>query len=61
MVRAIETASLIRKELQLTDLPVSMDPLLAEGAPIPPEPPVGHWKPEVFVNIIFCVVRMHNY
>jgi hypothetical protein len=38
MIRAIETANLIRQELKLEDLPVSMDPLLAEGAPIPPEP-----------------------
>ena len=50
MIRAIETAELIRKELNLPELPVSMDPLLAEGAPIPPEPPVGHWKPEIFVK-----------
>ena len=48
MIRAVETANLIRKQLPL-DLPVSLDPLLAEGAPIPPEPPVGHWKPEVYV------------
>lgn len=47
-VRAVETADLIRKELP-ADIPVAMDPLLAEGAPIPPEPPVGHWRPEVYV------------
>ena len=50
-VRAVETADLIRKELP-TDIPVAMDPLLAEGAPIPPEPPVGHWRPEVYVVLI---------
>jgi broad specificity phosphatase PhoE len=38
MIRAIETANLIRQELKLEDLSVSMDPFLAEGAPIPPEP-----------------------
>jgi serine/threonine-protein phosphatase PGAM5 len=48
MIRAIETADLIKNELQLPELPVKMDPLLAEGAPIPPEPPIGHWKPEVY-------------
>lgn len=45
VVRAIETANIIRTHLP-QDLPVSVDPLLAEGAPIPPEPPVGHWRPE---------------
>ena len=51
MIRAIETADLIRQELKHPELPINVDPLLAEGAPIPPEPPVGHWKPEVFVKI----------
>lgn len=24
--------------------------LIREGAPVPPEPPIGHWKPEVHVS-----------
>lgn len=55
MIRAIETADLIRKELP-ADIPVTMDPLLAEGAPIPPEPPVGHWRPEVYVVLFKLVI-----
>ena len=43
MIRAIETAQLIHKEVKVNgqELPVFVDPLLVEGAPIPPEPPVG--------------------
>lgn len=43
MTRAIETAKIIREFLPL--VPVTECLLLEEGAPIPPEPPVGHWKP----------------
>ncbi len=50
MIRAIETADLIRTQLP-ADISVTVDPLLCEGAPIPPEPPVGHWKPQVYVII----------
>lgn len=46
MTRAVETAGIIHKHFpQLT---WEKDPNLCEGAPIPPEPPVGHWKPEQF-------------
>ncbi|XP_065333071.1 serine/threonine-protein phosphatase PGAM5, mitochondrial isoform X1 [Cloeon dipterum] len=45
MTRAIETAALIGKHLD-KDIPSESCPLLHEGAPIPPEPPVGHWRPE---------------
>lgn len=47
MIRAVQTADIIKDQLD-KDLPVSIDPLLCEGAPIPPEPPVGHWKPELY-------------
>lgn len=46
MSRAIETASLISKNLP--GVPVEQCALLEEGAPVPPDPPVGHWKPEVY-------------
>lgn len=45
MSRAIETANIIFKHLP--DVPRESCDLLREGAPIPPEPPVGHWRPQV--------------
>lgn len=45
MTRAQETAEIIAKHLHV-DLPIKDCQLIEEGAPIPPEPPVGHWKPE---------------
>lgn len=44
MTRAQETGSIIGASLD--NLPVSDCNLIREGAPIPPEPPVGHWRPE---------------
>lgn len=44
MTRAQETGSIISASLE--NIPVSDCNLIREGAPIPPEPPVGHWKPE---------------
>ncbi|XP_060561094.1 serine/threonine-protein phosphatase PGAM5, mitochondrial-like isoform X2 [Ruditapes philippinarum] len=44
MTRAQETADIIHK--QLPDLPREECDLLREGAPIPPEPPSGNWRPE---------------
>ncbi|KAJ4426641.1 hypothetical protein ANN_26439, partial [Periplaneta americana] len=44
MKRANETAEIILNTLP--NIPVSDCCLLEEGAPVPPEPPVGNWKPE---------------
>ncbi|KAM8918089.1 serine/threonine-protein phosphatase PGAM5, mitochondrial isoform 1-T1 [Lycaon pictus] len=44
MTRAIETSDIISKHLPGV-CKVSTD-LLREGAPIEPDPPVSHWKPE---------------
>ncbi|XP_012216059.1 serine/threonine-protein phosphatase Pgam5, mitochondrial isoform X2 [Linepithema humile] len=44
MTRALETSKII--EQSLIDVPVESDCLLVEGAPIPPEPPIGQWKSE---------------
>lgn len=44
MTRANETAKIIHQSLPT--LPMCECPLLEEGAPIPPEPPVGNWRPE---------------
>ena len=47
MARAQETGKIILKCLpQLTHLNLENDPLIEEGAPVAPEPPVGHWRPE---------------
>ncbi|XP_022902844.1 serine/threonine-protein phosphatase Pgam5, mitochondrial isoform X2 [Onthophagus taurus] len=45
MSRAQETGHVISQHLP--DVPVKECHMLREGAPIPPEPPVGHWKPGV--------------
>lgn len=44
MMRARETAEAITEHLP--GIPVQQCDMLREGAPFPPEPPVGHWKPE---------------
>ncbi|GFN84795.1 serine/threonine-protein phosphatase pgam5, mitochondrial [Plakobranchus ocellatus] len=44
MTRAMETANIIHKSLP--HLEHTKDDNLREGAPIPPEPPLGSWKPE---------------
>lgn len=46
MTRAKETADIIAKSLP-DDLRREQCDMLREGAPIPPEPPIGHWKPEM--------------
>ncbi|XP_012253508.1 serine/threonine-protein phosphatase PGAM5, mitochondrial isoform X2 [Athalia rosae] len=46
MSRAQETSKIIEKNFP--NVPTTDDSLLEEGAPIPPEPPVGHWKPEKY-------------
>jgi hypothetical protein len=48
MTRALETSKIIEKNL--INVPVEDDPLLIEGAPIPPEPPIGHWRSEKYVR-----------
>ena len=55
MTRATETATIISKELP-SDLPVTSCDFLREGAPIKPDPPVGHWRPEAKVSAVhlFC-------
>ncbi|XP_051888113.1 serine/threonine-protein phosphatase PGAM5, mitochondrial isoform X2 [Pristis pectinata] len=48
MTRAKETAAIIRK--YLPGLEVMSCDLLREGAPIEPDPPVSHWKPEAMYH-----------
>lgn len=53
MTRALETSKII--EQSLNDVPVESDCLLVEGAPIPPEPPIGQWKSEKHVSKVSLV------
>ncbi|XP_043255827.1 serine/threonine-protein phosphatase Pgam5, mitochondrial [Colletes gigas] len=46
MTRAQETAKIIEENIK--NLAVKDDVFLVEGAPIPPEPPIGHWKSEIY-------------
>lgn len=49
MTRAQETGTIISKALPSSPKVVNCS-LIEEGAPIPPEPPIGHWRPEDSVN-----------
>lgn len=49
MSRAIETADLIAQQLD-PGTRRDFDPLLREGAPIPPDPPISHWRPPAKVK-----------
>jgi len=46
MTRAKETAELVLNEIKHDPKKVKFCNMLREGAPIPPQPPVGHWRPE---------------
>ena len=48
MTRAKETADIIHK--YLPELPREETDMLREGAPIPPEPASGAWRPEAHVR-----------
>lgn len=59
MSRAQETGKIILKSLpELENLNIENDPMLEEGAPIAPEPPIGHWKPEP--SVIFYLELTPN-
>jgi len=50
MTRAQETGDIILSRLEPGSLAVKDCSMLEEGAPIPPEPPIGGWKPECYVS-----------
>lgn len=58
MTRAQETGKIISQSLP--DVPVEHCSLLEEGAPIPPEPPIGHWRPEKSASYIRREYRNYN-
>ncbi|KAL6256842.1 hypothetical protein P5V15_011780 [Pogonomyrmex californicus] len=56
MTRALETSQIIEKSL--INVSVEDDSLLIEGAPIPPEPPIGQWKSEKHVSRILIFILL---
>lgn len=50
MTRAQETGKII--STQLVAVPIENCSLIEEGAPIAPQPPIGHWRPEPSVHIL---------
>lgn len=62
MTRAQETGKIILEQLpQRETVKVKHDSLIEEGAPIPPEPKVGHWRPEpaVSASILSTTLKKH--
>lgn len=60
MTRAMETCSLIKKHLP-DSIPLTSSDLLREGAPVPPDPPSRHWKPELYVSNFYSVSKAWNF
>lgn len=58
MTRAMETCSLIQKHLP-ANVPLDSSDLLREGAPVPPDPPSKHWRPELYVSM--NINKLMNY
>lgn len=51
MTRAIETAEIVVKHMDQPELCIeTQDPVLREGAPCLPEPPVSNWHPDLHVS-----------
>lgn len=49
MTRAQETGKIISSHI--ANIPIENCSLIEEGAPIAPQPPIGHWAPEPSVRI----------
>ena len=60
MTRAQETGNIILSQLDDKKFNIENCSLIEEGAPIPPEPKVGHWKPQNWV-IICLPVLIHKF
>lgn len=56
MTRAQETGKIISTELAM-HLPIENCSLIEEGAPIPPQPAIGHWSPEPSVRTLFNIYQ----
>lgn len=55
MKRAQETSSII--EQFLPNVKTVSDSMIVEGYPIPPEPPISSWKPEVSVRLYLYIIK----
>lgn len=53
MTRAQETGKII--STHIANVPIENCSLIEEGAPIAPQPPIGHWHPEPHVSFQFAV------
>lgn len=51
MTRAQETGKII--STHIANVPIENCSLIEEGAPIAPQPPIGHWHPEPHVSLTF--------
>lgn len=54
MTRAQETGKII--STIVANVPIENCALIEEGAPIAPQPPIGHWRPEPHVCIHFSAI-----
>lgn len=50
MTRAQETGKII--STHIANIPIENCSLIEEGAPIAPQPPIGHWHPEPHVSLV---------
>lgn len=61
MARAQETGKIILDQLPSKDkIQIEHNSLIEEGAPIPPEPKVGHWRPEPSVTLSLAFASSSN-
>ena len=62
MTRAQETGKIILGQLDSKpEFEIVNDSLIEEGAPVPPEPQVGHWRPQASVNYCnFLCVKLFS-
>lgn len=56
MTRAQQTGEIIAKGIG-QNMQIEHCSLIEEGAPIPPQPAVGHWRPEPQVRSFHCVTK----
>lgn len=60
MTRAQETAKIMQESLKT--VATKDDLFLTEGAPIPPEPPIGHWKSEAHVSkLCYVIIKIESF
>lgn len=58
MTRAQETGKIISTHIE--NIPIENCSLIEEGAPIAPQPPIGHWHPEPHVSFQHAMVILKS-